>query len=223
MLGARLLACAAMIRPGAHVCDVGTDHAKLPVYLLEQGTAEAAIAADIGEGPLQSARRTIEAHGLEGSIRTILSDGLVNVPREGLTDIIIAGMGGETIVHILETCPWPLEGIRLVLQPMTRADVLRRWLAEQGFSTEAERCVRDGRFLYAVMSVRKDGTPHVPGAGEVWFGRMDLSDTDGRAYCERWYDILVKKAKCIRDTGAPDEAVEADVAALARLLKEDET
>ena len=106
---------------------------------------------------------------------------------------------------------------------MTRADVLRKWLAEQGFSTEAERCVRDGRFLYAVMCVTKTGTPHVPGAGEVWFGQMDLSDTDGRAYCERWYDILVKKTKCIRDTGTPDEALEADVDALAHLLKEDAT
>ena len=91
MLNSRLLACAGLISPGAHVCDVGTDHAQLAVYLLESGIAADVIASDIGEGPLQAAQRTITAHGLDGRIRTILSDGLQSIPPEGLTHIVIAG------------------------------------------------------------------------------------------------------------------------------------
>ena len=93
MLNPRLLACAGWVTPGGHVCDVGCDHAQLAVYLLEEGIAADVIASDIGEGPLQAAARTIAAHGLNGKIRTMLSDGLQNIPPEGLTDIIIAGIG----------------------------------------------------------------------------------------------------------------------------------
>ena len=79
MLSPRLMACAALVTPGASVCDVGTDHAKLAVYLLESGRAQEALASDIGEGPLRAADRTIREHGLTGRIRTILSDGLMEV------------------------------------------------------------------------------------------------------------------------------------------------
>lgn len=190
MLNPRLLTCAGFVHPGGVVCDVGTDHALLPVYLVEQGISRRAVAADIGEGPLQSARRTISQHRLEDRIRTVLSDGLAKVPQQEITDVVIAGMGGETILHILQSCPWSLADMNLVLQPMTKADVLRKWLFQAGFDIVQETCAREERFLYAVMQVRFTGMIQDPDPVTVHIGRMDLSDPGCRAYAERQLDML---------------------------------
>ena len=192
MLNPRLQACAAYVGRGSAVCDVGTDHAQLAVHLIETGISERVIASDIGEGPLAAAQRTIEKHGLSSKIRTILSDGLQNIPPEGLTDVVIAGMGGETMVHILETCPFPLTEIRLILQPMTKADVLRQWLYRNGFAIMQETCVRDDRFLYAVMRAEYTGICQEPDFALMRIGRMDLREPDCMAYAQRQYEMLCK-------------------------------
>lgn len=153
MLDARLLCAAQMVSEGAFVADIGTDHAYLPVYLMETGRAVKAIAADIGEGPCASARRTVTAAKLENRIDVRVGDGLsviTSEEQEQLTDIVIAGMGGETIREILSAAPW-CKRCRLVLQPMTKAELLRAFLFDNGFTIEEEHLIRDGRHLYTVM------------------------------------------------------------------------
>lgn len=220
MMNTRLLACAAMIRPGAHVCDVGTDHAQLPVYLIGQGIAERAIASDIGIGPLQAAERTISQHGLNGTIQTILSDGLQNIPPDGLTDVVIAGMGGETIVHILESCPWSLETVSLVLQPMTKAHILREWLYLHGFEIQEERCVRDERFLYAVMRAEYSGTQQQPDAVTRYLGKMDTSLPECHAYAEKQYLQLCKARDGRMGAGQNASPYAEDAEAIRKILEE---
>lgn len=221
MLNPRLQACAAYVRQDASVCDVGTDHAQLAVYLIEQGIARRVIASDIGEGPLAAAAHTIEKHGLSGTIRTILSDGLQNVPEDGLTDIVIAGMGGETMVHILETCPFSLEHIRLILQPMTKADVLREWLYRHGFAISQETCIREERFLYAVMQVAFTGICETPSWDLIRIGRMDLSEPACRAYAERQYEMLCKSRDGRLSAGQSPAPFDAAAEAVRRRLEEE--
>ncbi len=191
MLNPRLLACAGLVQ-GNFICDVGTDHALLPVYLVQNQIAEKALACDIREGPLCSAEKNIQKNMLSDKIRMVLSDGLISVPPEGITDIIIAGMGGETMIHILETCPFSLEKINLIFQPMTRAELLRKWLFENGFEIRKEICIPDKNFLYAVMQVQYSGNRKNPEAGEIYFGQMDLQETAGKAYAEH---VLVQLRK----------------------------
>lgn len=212
MLNPRLLACAAYVS-GKSVCDVGTDHALLAVHLIEVGIARHVVASDIGEGPLAAAERTIRKFGYSDKIQTVLSDGLVNVSPEGLTDIVIAGMGGETMVHILETCPFSLEAMNLILQPMSKADLLRSWLYAHGFAIMEETCVRDGKFLYAVMKVQHTGIVEHPDWATIRLGRMDLSDENCRAYAERQYDVVCMsrdgRQKAGMDASEFEEAAEA--------------
>jgi tRNA (adenine22-N1)-methyltransferase len=59
-------------------------------------------------------------------------------------------MGGELIVQILSRHEW-IKRCTLVLQPMTKADALRRWLYDNGFFVEEERACRDGKFVYSIM------------------------------------------------------------------------
>ena len=205
MLNSRLQACADLITPGARVCDVGTDHAQLAVYLLEGGIAEDVIASDIGEGPLQAAQRTISAHGLDGRIRTILSDGLESIPPEGLTHIVIAGMGGETIIHILESCPFPLDQTTLILQPMTKARELRKWLYCSGFALAREVCIRDDRYLYAVMQAQYTGERIGSDPVRECLGALDLRLPESQDYADRVYAQLCKARGGRRNAGQPDE------------------
>lgn len=151
----RLLTCAellAEVRTDFHgaAVDVGTDHGYLACWLVRQGISRRAIAADINVLPLRSAERTVAQCGLQDRVSTVLSDGLDNVDNDGVTEIICAGMGGELIADILSRHEW-VKSTTLILQPMTKADKLRRWLYENGFSVQAERACRDGRFVYTVM------------------------------------------------------------------------
>ena len=74
-------------------------------------------------------------------------------------------MGGDLITRILEAAPW-LDGgdVTLILQPQSAANELRRWLGERRWSIDRELLVRDGGFLYSVLSVRpRGGRPMTPG------------------------------------------------------------
>lgn len=157
-LTARLAAVAAWVRQGARMADIGTDHALLPVWLVKNGRCPSAVASDIGEGPADSARRTVAAAGLEAAVSVRVGDGLAPIHPHEVEDIVIAGMGGETIAAILAAAPWTEdEHYRFVLQPMSKPERLRVFLAENGFFTEREEIVAEGERLYTVMAVRYTG------------------------------------------------------------------
>lgn len=182
----RLLLCAGLIR-GRVAADIGTDHGYLPAYLITEGICERCIAADINEKPLAQARKTAAEHGLEGKIETVLSDGLKGVRLEGVSDIVIAGMGGELIARIIDDCEalkMPENGFHLILQPMTRPEALREYLYDNGFEVMEERCAHEGKFCYSVMSVRFIGKKPEYENDERYryFGRIALSDSTSADY-----------------------------------------
>ena len=123
----RLLSAAKFVRQGAYVCDVGTDHAYLPVYLVLTGRAARALASDINKGPVMRAKKSVIKYGVSDKIDVALSNGLAGAESYPVTDIIIAGMGGELIASIIDAAPWTKNtSIRLVLQPMTHSEILRK-------------------------------------------------------------------------------------------------
>ena len=153
-LSNRLLACAAFVRPGARVADVGCDHGYLSIHLLAQGIAAAAYASDVNEGPLSSAVANARKFGVSDRIRFFLSDGVRQVPRDFDTHIC-ACMGADTIISILEAAPWLKDaGYTLILQCQSKRPDLRRYLHRHGYSIVRENLAQDGKFLYTVMEVR---------------------------------------------------------------------
>lgn len=118
MLDIRLQKVAALVRPGSRLADIGTDHAYLPTALVQRGVCPTAIASDVRPGPVQAARRTVEAAGLNDKIDVRLGDGLEPIRPDEAEDIVIAGMGGETIAAILAAAPWVKDGrYRLICSP----------------------------------------------------------------------------------------------------------
>ncbi|MBR6045542.1 MAG: SAM-dependent methyltransferase [Ruminococcus sp.] len=183
----RLLACAQLCK-GSRVCDVGTDHGYLAIELVSSGKCQSAAACDINEQPLASARENIEKSGLSDRIETFLSDGLDAVPDAGITDVVIAGMGGELITDILSRAGWIKERrVNLVLQPMTKWDHLRGWLMKEGFEVTKELACAEGRFVYSVIQAVYTGRVHdtKPGLDYLYGGLVSPDTEDGRAYLSR--------------------------------------
>ena len=150
----RLQLLADLVPQSARLADIGTDHGYLPVYLLQKGRICSAIAADIGQAPLQHARNTALQYGIAEGLSFRCCDGLRGIGPEDADVVVIAGMGGETIIHILSQAPWTKAGSTLLLlQPMTKQEDLRRWLNENGYAQSAERLVRDKDYLYPVFTV----------------------------------------------------------------------
>ncbi len=150
----RLALVAEFVEQNSLVIDVGTDHAYLPIWLLLTGKIFKAIAADINAEPLERASENIRKYGLSTQISTVLGDGLSALNDTDGDTIIIAGMGGDTICHILNNTPWSKEKT-LILQPMTNSAKLRRYLRENGYLIADESIAREEKRLYCVMKVVK--------------------------------------------------------------------
>ena len=171
----RLRQIAAWVRQGAHLADVGTDHAYLPVWLTLQGRVASAIASDLRRGPLDRAQETGRRYGVGDRITFRLGNGLAAVAPEECDTIVIAGMGGENIAQILAGAPWTADGRHtLLLQPQSRAEALRRFLAEHGYAIAREALVRDRGFLYPVIEAGA-GEMHLT-LGRQWAGADLLYD-----------------------------------------------
>jgi len=182
-----------MVRLGARLADIGTDHAHLPVYLLQQNLISSAIAADIGEGPADAARRTVASANLQDKVTVRVGDGLSVIAPDEVTDIVIAGMGGETIIHILSETPWLKNGdYRLVLQPMTKTVELRAWLYDNGFSIDEEHLIPDGRHLYCVMAASV-GKAEQSDELDTYIGNLPFDE--GKPYFEQQLRYLQQRAK----------------------------
>lgn len=173
-LDSRLLSALPFLTPNAVVADVGTDHAYLPIELVERGMAVSAIACDINFGPIESARRNIAAAGLSHCIHTLQTDGLHGVESFSPTDVLIFGMGGELIMRILSEAPWVMDGhVNLILQPMSRWELLRRWLLENGFSILGEALTYEDQY-YQTIHARYTGVSECYTEEELYLGRHIL-------------------------------------------------
>lgn len=171
-LSPRLQGVAEMIPEGARLADVGTDHAYLPAWLLQNGRIPSAIASDVREGPLSRARATARACGCFERMSFRLCDGLSGIAPEEVDALVIAGMGGETIANILEAAPWVKEkDFPIILQPMSTQAELRGWLWRNGFLCLREKTVFEGETLYSIILARQGGAvPMTP--AEEWAGRQ---------------------------------------------------
>ncbi len=187
----RLQLLANLIPVNSVVADVGTDHGYLPVWLLQQGRIRHAIASDINESPLDHARHTAADCGVGDRMEFRLCAGLDGYKPAEANVIVIAGMGGEAIASILDAAPWTRSReLYLLLQPMTKAEFLRKWLSDKGYSFTGEHLVFDKDYLYPVFCVT-GGTPRLLTEEEAYAGLM-LDD-------DPLYDIyLTQQMKRIR-------------------------
>ncbi|MCR4437040.1 MAG: class I SAM-dependent methyltransferase [Clostridiales bacterium] len=161
------------------VCDVGTDHAFIPIYLVKNNVCDRAVAGDVKKGPLQVAVNNIRKYGLEDRIEARLGYGLDVIEENEANTIIIAGMGGELITQILSRGYRKAKSAQtMVIQPMNAVGEVRRWLFENGFDVYDEELAAEGNKIYCVMSARWDGKTRNLGEINYFVGEKLIERND---------------------------------------------
>ena len=188
----RLQSVAAFVQEGKRLADVGCDHGYIPIYLLQKKKIEKAIAMDINQGPIESAIKNIENYGLSEKIQAIKSNGLEKLEPEKADTIIIAGMGGELIVNILENglvklenCSRPVK--ELVLSPHKRGDLVRKYLEEHKWHITDEKMLIDMNKFYTIIKAEKGQESYPYSETELLYGRilLDRQDATLKKYLDK--------------------------------------
>lgn len=148
----RLQALTFFVPYDSKVIDVGTDHALLPIYLVENDlVCHPVIASDAKYGPLETAKKNIAMYDLQNKITICLSDGLKDVEAD-YDCVIIAGMGGSLINKILTDSKDKLSKVKtLILQPNNSEYIVREFLKNNAFKITNEMIVFEDDHYYTII------------------------------------------------------------------------
>lgn len=139
---------------GTKIADIGTDHAYIPIHLIQNDMAEYVIAGDVCQGPVDIAKANIEKNNLSDKIEVRLGSGLSILKNGEVDTVIIAGMGGQLISEIIDSAIEIARECKLVLQPMNAQYELRKYLIDNNFKITDEDIAIEGFKVYNVMNVQ---------------------------------------------------------------------
>lgn len=210
-LSKRLETVASFIPKGATLADIGSDHAYLPCYAYLHGYITKAVAGEVADGPLRSAKLQVERTGLQDVISVRKGDGLEVIQPGEVDCITIAGMGGTLIVNILEAGKDKLSGVkRLILQPNVGAHIVRKWLIDHQWELMAECILEEEGKIYEVLVAEKgDGKrPYRNMEAELLLGPFLLKEKND-AFLKKWNNELAHWKRIVRQL---DEKAETESA-----------
>ncbi|MBR4255791.1 MAG: SAM-dependent methyltransferase [Clostridia bacterium] len=193
-----------LLTPGCRIADIGCDHAYVPISAVSSGVASFAYASDVREGPLSRARENVGKAGLSDKIVLALADGLDGADKYGTDTVIIAGMGGELTAEIIDRAPFVKDQkIKLILQPMTAQDKLRRYLLGSGFEIMSEHISKEGARVYQMIVCKYTGKPQSYTDAELIVGKnhveKELVSSLYKKYITKYEKIVKGKAASDKD------------------------
>lgn len=146
----RLKCVAGLVNKGARVADIGTDHAYLPIYLVQNGISNKVYACDVRKEPLRRAKLHIDEYGLSDKITTQLCDGLKGINKGDVDTVTICGMGGKLMKNILKAGIDKLgDNTQLVLSAQSELRDFRKYLLETGIDIKSEHMLlEDGKYYF---------------------------------------------------------------------------
>ena len=213
-LSNRLLAVASFVTDGNILADVGTDHGYIPIYLMQEKRIRKAIAMDINAGPLQRAKEHIEIYGLKDYIETRLSDGVAALVPGEVDTVLIAGMGGGLVMHILEegkeVC---MQAKELVLQPQSELERVRAYLWSNGYVILEEDMILEDEKFYPMMRVAYENVINMECAGNILFCRygkqlLEQKNTILKEYLKREEKLYAGILENLSRTAVSDKTKE---------------
>ncbi len=207
-LSQRMLMAARMVRKGNTVADIGTDHAYLPAYLVLNGISPKALACDVRKGPLDNARKTVEHYGIDNKITLRLSDGFDEIEHFEAQDFIMCGMGGTLMQELVSRAYWlknPAK--RIIVQPQSHAEDIRRFFVENGFEILFEDACTDGGKLYCAMAAEYTGKIAEKPVSYIYTGRLpECKKPEAKLFLENLLARLIKKLEAERLHGSAENA-----------------
>lgn len=181
-LSKRMEIVASMVTKGNRMADIGTDHGYVPIALVQRGNVKRAIAMDVRTGPLSKARQHIEEYGLQDNIEIRLSDGMQQLQEGEVDTILIAGMGGELITHILQDGAKKLHSIKeIIVQPQSEIYKVRKELHKLGFRIIEEKMFLDEEKYYVAIKATK-GQESYDTEWDYVYGKRLLEQRDETLY-----------------------------------------
>lgn len=212
-LGKRLGAALGLIDCDT-LADVGCDHGKAGIAAIRTGRAKRVILTDISEKSLSKARASAEYFGIDADCR--VGDGMTVLAPGEADCVLIAGMGGNEIMHILD------EGLGkcddYVLLAHRDAPKLRIYLAKRGFRLRADTVVKDGGKFYNVLAAER-GEGAVPTGAALWLGGDIPPSADREEYLEYMHGKYA--AIAARATDEPSKTAALEVLDAVRKAKEE--
>ncbi len=217
-LNSRLLKIATMVRKGDRVADIGTDHAYLPVYLIRNGLSNKVFACDVADGPLLNAQKNIERSKVLG-ITLRKGDGLAAVKPDEADTFVLAGMGGDLIVKLLDKSPWICDSrYELLLQPMTSVEDLRLYLCKNGFYIKSEQAVRSQGRVYTVIKAAWNGETKECEPFFYYLGKLtDNIGEDEIAYIKRKRRLVYELSENLKQVKNEEERYRMLVGVVAEI------
>jgi tRNA (adenine22-N1)-methyltransferase len=158
-----------------------------------------AVAADLRKGPLENARATVRANGIDDKVQLRISDGLNSVLPEEIDDIVIAGMGGILIKEIIEAAPWTADkSKRLILQPQSHSENIREFLWNNGFSIFNEKACFEDEKVYIAFCAEYSGKISSHSDAEILFGGYPKYDDEAsQAFTQKKLKRLYAREKAL--------------------------
>ena len=198
-LSKRLNAVASLVTNGYRLADIGTDHAYIPIFLVNTGKIPAAVAMDVNRGPLLRAEENIRTHGLQNKITTRISDGFASLKRNEADAAVIAGMGGPLTIRILKEGKDIVCSLKeCILQPQSEIEKVRAFLLEEGFFFLSEEMVEEDGKYYPMMKVRPPRGEHKAES------EMNCEELDGRqCSVQGWDEAELRYGKILLEEKNP--------------------
>lgn len=181
-LNKRLTTISVFIEDNSKVIDIGCDHGLLGIYLYQTKENVKVISSDINELPLKKARDNLVKYGLLDKIELKLGNGLECLSDDTDT-VIISGMGGLTIIEILQDIKKYPNVKKIIVSPNSDFDLTRKMISKLGFKINREVLVKENKKYYLVSE-------YIVGKEKVnrMFGKLDFHDKVTVEYYKALYD-----------------------------------
>ena len=177
--------------PNSVVADIGSDHGKLMIALVQSGKVKKGFAVENKEGPFERLRSNLIRYHVSDMITPLFSDGIKDITRD-VSTIVIAGMGGQTIVNILKAHPEKLISVQtIIIDAHTAVPFARREICQMGFAIADEKIVKEDDIFYEVIKFIK-AEKAIISDEDLEFGpilRQEKSATFKEKYQNRIYEI----------------------------------
>lgn len=207
-LSERIMMAAKMVRKGSIAADIGTDHAYLPAWLVLNGISPSALACDLRKGPLDNAKKTVEAYGVADKITLRLSDGFDEIEPFEAQDFIMCGMGGTLMAELLGRAYWLKDSSkRIIVQPQSHAEDVRKFFVENGFEILCEDACIDSGKLYCAMSAEYRGEKTVKDESYYFSGELlKCRKPEAKLYLTKIKERLSTKQQAEASHGSEETA-----------------
>ncbi|WP_125768052.1 tRNA (adenine(22)-N(1))-methyltransferase [Companilactobacillus furfuricola] len=221
LLSKRLSIVSKMVDQNARLADIGSDHAYLPVELVNNQVINFAIAGEVAEGPRDRSLEDIKKYQLADKIDVRLGDGLAVIkPADKIDTVVIAGMGGILISDILtRATPDQLANVQtLILQPNIGEPLVRQWLIKHHFAIVDEDIVEDEHHIYEIIKANFQNEIEPLSEAEILMGPV-LMQKKSMTFAQKWSHKLQNYRNAVTNMQHAKKIDQAKIAQMNDYIK----